>query len=300
MKAQHSLKISLHGMNDRMHSMMTSYLELNCKGIAFVTEEPDADAEIVDVDLAPSKNILQERLAQQPSKPIIALSLYDIPSTKAIYVKKPIKAQDLIKTINTVKNLLNKKTTKFNNVPDTSIRKVSETIKQKAPTKKETKPLTSRQSSIRKKITSTAENSSQPHQEIDKFLQEFTQRLHIMTPKKVGYDTNILEKNRRNTVRYTFQGIKGTLKKNSFLRINKKTPISIQSISSKGALIKTKQSLKTNENITLTIKLDSLHVFTIPAIVIRKNSKTTYGLTFVDYQHTLTEYLISSGDSFNM
>ncbi len=105
MKVKHSLKISLHGMDSRMQSMMASYLELNCKGIACVAKEFEAEAEIVDVDLADSKNILQERLAQKPAKPIIAISLYDISSPLAIYVKKPIKTQDLIKTINTVKKI---------------------------------------------------------------------------------------------------------------------------------------------------------------------------------------------------
>ncbi|MEE9338478.1 MAG: hypothetical protein V3U87_10385 [Methylococcaceae bacterium] len=335
MKVKHSLKISLHGMDSRMQSMMTSYLELNCKGIACVAKEFEAEAEIVDVDLADSKNILQERLAQKPDKPIIAISLYDISSTLAIYVKKPIKAHDLIKTINTVKkNLVDKKTTKFNANPSPSEREVSEIFQQKStietkktvnnklnsPSKVETtkntpsqlsrqkdiKPVNNQQTKVTKpkksnqpSIQKPSENSTQPSQEIDKFLKEFNQRLRIITPNKASI-SNISEKNRRNTVRYTFQQLRGQLKKNSLLGINKNIPILIKSISSKGALIKLKRTLKLNENVTLKIKLDSLHVFTIPAKVIRKNSKTTYGLAFVDYQHTLTEFLINSRDSFNM
>lgn len=326
-------------MDNRMQSMMTSYLELNCKGIACVTKEFEAEAEIVDVDLADSKNILQERLAQQPAKPIIAISLYDISSTIAIHVRKPIKTHDLIKTINTVKkNLVDKKTTKFNNSPSPSEREVSELFQQKPPTEtkmfvnnkknfsskvettkntpiqisthkdiepvnnqqtKITKPKKNNQPSIQKKIINPSDNSSSPSQEIDKFLKEFNQRLRIITPKKASI-SNISEKNRRNTVRYTFQQLNGHLKKNSLLGVNKNIPILIKSISSKGALIKLKRTLKLNENVTLKIKLDSLHVFTVPAKVIRKNSKTTYGLAFADYQHSLTECLISSRDSFNM
>ncbi len=159
--------------------------------------------------------------------------------------------------------------------------------------------MTKPKKSIQPTLQKPSKKPTQPSQEIDKFLKEFDQRLRIITPNKTSI-SNISEKNRRNTVRYTFQQLRGQLKKNSLLGINKNIPILIKSISSKGTLIKLKRTLKLNEKVTLKIKLDSLHVFTIPATVIRKNSKTTYGLVFVDYQHTLTECLISSRDSFNM
>lgn len=131
MKAQHSLKVSLHGMNDRMQTMMASYFELNCNGIACVVEESEADAEIVDVDLSDSKNILQERLAQQPVKPIIAISLYDVSSSAAIYVKKPIKVHNLVNAINKVRDgFLGGRTAKNDNHSDAFMPELPVLLKQ--------------------------------------------------------------------------------------------------------------------------------------------------------------------------
>ena len=75
MRARNLLKVSLHGMNERMQMMMAAYLELNCRGMAYVVDELEAEVEIVDVDVADSKTILQQRLEQQPGKPIIVISL---------------------------------------------------------------------------------------------------------------------------------------------------------------------------------------------------------------------------------
>lgn len=97
------LKVSLHGMNNRMQKMMTNYLEISCDGIAYVVEESEAQAEIVDIDLTNSKTLLKERLAQQPSKPIIAFSLQNIPNENIIYVKKPIEIPKVIDAIKIAK-----------------------------------------------------------------------------------------------------------------------------------------------------------------------------------------------------
>ncbi len=97
------LKVSLHGMNKRMQKMMTNYLEISCNGIAYVVEESEAQAEIVDIDLTNSKTLLTERLAQQPSKPIIAFSLQNISNENIIYVKKPIEIPKVIDAIKIAK-----------------------------------------------------------------------------------------------------------------------------------------------------------------------------------------------------
>ena len=105
------LKVSLHGMNERMHKMMVNYLKLPCKGTAIVVDDDNALVEIVDVDLSPSKTLLEERLAQQPSKPIIALSLDEISTSGVIYVKKPIEVPDVLAAFAVAKDVILGKTT---------------------------------------------------------------------------------------------------------------------------------------------------------------------------------------------
>ena len=104
------LKVSLHGMNERMHKMMVHYLKLPCRGIAIAVDDDQAHAEIVDVDLSPSESLLEERLAQQPTKPIIALSLNEISLSGVIYVKKPIEVPDVLAAFAVAKNVILGKT----------------------------------------------------------------------------------------------------------------------------------------------------------------------------------------------
>lgn len=346
MKVQHSLKVSLHGMNSRMQAMMASYLELNCNGIAYVVDEIEADAEIVDVDLADSKNILEERLSQQTSKPIIAISLYDLSSNAIIYVKKPIKVDQLVTAIDKAKNgfigsgnensensipelavLLNengstkkiktKKEKEKSSVIDQSKNKSSPVFANQAIVKSENNlvssednlakpqltklPFTGKETEVRRDTKDIVSiNSSRPRPEIDKFLQEFDHSINKKDSKEKGGSSS-LGNNRRNTVRYVFQAVTGCLKKKSLLGgLNTSLPVIVEAISSKGALIKVEKALKLSRKVTLEIQLDSQYIFTIPAKVIRQNSKTTYGLAFLDYQHKLTEYLIGSGRSFNI
>jgi len=97
-------------MNEKMQKMMAKYLEISCNGLAHVVGENEAHAEIIDVDLAHSKSLLKERLAQQPTKPIIALSVQKISIDNVIYVKKPIETTNVINALKTAKtNLLSNK-----------------------------------------------------------------------------------------------------------------------------------------------------------------------------------------------
>lgn len=324
MSVQYLLKVSLHGMNDRMQIMMASYLELNCKGIACVVDELDAEVEIVDVDLSHSKNILQQRLEQQPAKPIIVISLYDDISDLAIYVKKPIETNELVNALNKAKRavLAGKTALKVRGVVDNSKAELpvlvskqssktqkivefrTETITQEdvglAKPYKSKRDLVTEMDEARELIdVSEAEpiNEIRNYPEVDKFLKEFNDSSHnkILKPQVLEK-----EKNRRDTVRYVFQAVDGCVKKHSLLGFDQRLPISIETVSSNGALIKMEKKLKLKGNVTLEIQLDSQKIFIIPAKVIRKNSSQTYGLAFSDYQHKLTEYLIDSGRSFSI
>jgi hypothetical protein len=102
-KVSDHLKVSLHGMNDRAQKMMANYLEMCCHDIALVVEESESDAEIIDLDTMGSKNIYEKRLAQQPSKPIIALSVQPVSADNVIYVKKPVDIPSIVDAIKSVK-----------------------------------------------------------------------------------------------------------------------------------------------------------------------------------------------------
>lgn len=328
MNVQHSLKVSLHGMDNRMRAMLTSYLELNCKGIACVVDESEADAEIVDADLSQSKDIVEERVAQKPAKPIIVMSLYEVPSKQVAYVKKPIIAQNLINAINRVKKsfvegkfeqLVEEKNThempelplllkknqnialKRSEIPKPELNKKDSIPEQPSVNReKVSKDIESEEKTDDVDIVTI--NSERPRPEIDKFLKEFDRSIQKNKAKKKIKKkvVSAAQNNRRNTIRYVFQSISGSLKKNTLLGFNPSLPVSVQAISSKGALIQIEKKLKVSKGVTLEIELDSKHFFTIPATVVRQNSPSTYGLAFLNYQHSLTEYLIGSGRKFNI
>lgn len=331
MKAQPPLGVSLHGMTDKMQSMMTSYLRLNCQSIASVVNELDADAEIVDLDSLPSKNILAERLAMEGKKPIIALSLYDLPSGDAIHVKKPIKADDLveairwarkkitankaalIKEIQAKETSLSKKTSKANQQvateknglvlikPEqkTSTSTSDNVTELKASIKTEAKPSKNKQKIEQKvsKETASTPNSAFPShyvEEIDRFLIELNQKTRKKQKPSFAADT------RRGEIRYMlFKKVNGLIISSVF-GVSQSLPVVVQAISSKGALIESKKTLKLKKKLTLKIKFDADHEFTIQATIVRKNDATTYALAFADFQHKMTEYLINSGRSFDI
>lgn len=102
-KVSDHLKVSLHGMNDRAQKMMANYLEMCCHDIALVVEESKSDAEIIDLDMMGSKKLYEKRLEQQPSKPIIALSVQPVLADNVTYVKKPVDIPSIVDAIKAVK-----------------------------------------------------------------------------------------------------------------------------------------------------------------------------------------------------
>ncbi len=101
------LKVSLHGMDERMQKMMANYLKLPCRGTAIiVSDDKEAHAEIVDIDLALSETILDDRLKTTASKPIIALSLNQISRNGVIYVQKPIQVKEVMAAFDLARNVI--------------------------------------------------------------------------------------------------------------------------------------------------------------------------------------------------
>jgi len=145
------LKVSLHGMNNYMQKMIINYLEITCQGIAHVVDENEAQAEIIDLDSVNSKSLLKERLAQQPTKPMIALSLQEISIESVIFVKKPIETPNLINAIKKAKESANLNKTNKAPVQKQSIQNGNPTSNRKS-----TKPLPSSLVARTKKTASTS------------------------------------------------------------------------------------------------------------------------------------------------
>jgi hypothetical protein len=331
------LKVSLHGMNNRMQKMMANYLEISCNGIAYVVDENEAQAEIVDIDLVNSKTILKERLAQQPSKPIIALSLQEISNEKVIYVKKPI---EIPKVINALKEAKKKiKVVKTNKAPNSSKTKIKETplptttkprLVSKTKTNKQTASALQKNNTLNKKVAIKTPNNkpntavSKQQLNKDNLETKITKSVKVSNSQKNSkpFSINILEidrllrelrnpfkrsrpsikkkefsVNNRKTVRYAFQPIEANLKKRSFTG-NKRFGVLIKNLSSRGAVIELNNPTKLRGKVILKIMFDSSHIFVIPAKIARKEGSSIYGLQFLKNQHELLDFQIDSGQSF--
>jgi len=101
-----SLRVSLHGMDVNSRKRMANYLDMCCKNEAFVVEDSEAQAEIVDADQLLSFDLLKERMMMSHPKPIIAISIRDVDLENVIYLKKPIKIEQMLDAITKVKGIL--------------------------------------------------------------------------------------------------------------------------------------------------------------------------------------------------
>ncbi len=86
-------------MEKRSYTMMTMYLQGPCRGIAEVVSIQDAEIDIIDADFPTAKDLLDARNLKTPDRPLILLSLEEINLEQAIYVKKPVQANQLINAI---------------------------------------------------------------------------------------------------------------------------------------------------------------------------------------------------------
>lgn len=304
-EAQYPLKVSLHGMNERMQIMIINYLKLICNNMAIIVEEREAEAEIIDADFYHSKSLLEHRLARQSSKPIIAISLQEVQSNELIYVKKPVEVKDFVRAISAAKELVeNNATLKQTeiNIKSSNIA-VSETVKQ--PT-----------ASIQPEIEDT--DIFDLPEIIDENIYDLpasASSLILITDKQkdktselvsqVSAFTNkdkpkIAQDNQRGEIRYVFDGLKGILEKKSLIMIKNSLPILIQNVSSKGALIQYDVLLKLRSKVMLKFRFRSHHIFSIPAQVVRKQEDNSYGLLFNKRNDEFIDFLIESGSLFNI
>ncbi len=108
-KSSFPLQVSLHGMNPKAKSMMTKYIALFCKNIATVVDETESQVEIIDYDSIKSKTILEHKLAKQPGKKIIVLSVFELSLDDVINIKKPINTENIVQVLTNLRKELNNK-----------------------------------------------------------------------------------------------------------------------------------------------------------------------------------------------
>jgi len=109
-KNKSPLKVALHGMDGRRCKMMAMFLQGPCKGIAIVVNDKDADIDIFDADGMNAGMSLNERLAKKWNRPIIVLSLQDHKLDSVLYIKKPVKSDDMLAIMDRARTLLHGKT----------------------------------------------------------------------------------------------------------------------------------------------------------------------------------------------
>lgn len=105
-KSKSPLNVALHGMDGRTYKTMVMFFQGPCKGTAVVVEALHAEIDIVDADLANSKELLDQCLERDPIRPIIVLSLQELDLENIIYVKKPIQTEVMLAALHRAKKQL--------------------------------------------------------------------------------------------------------------------------------------------------------------------------------------------------
>jgi hypothetical protein len=104
----HPLKVALYAMDERSVRTMVMYLQGPCKGVATVVDAASADIDIFDGDNINAKKLLAERLTKSSTRPLIILSLQNAKLDNALYVKKPVKSEDMLGALAEVKARLDR------------------------------------------------------------------------------------------------------------------------------------------------------------------------------------------------
>lgn len=99
------LKVALHAMDERSCKVMVMYLQGPCRGFAVVVNDSEADVDIFDGDNSNAVRLLDERLAQKLARPIVVLSLHEGKFKDVLYIKKPVRTDDMLHILQQAKEL---------------------------------------------------------------------------------------------------------------------------------------------------------------------------------------------------
>lgn len=97
------IKLALHGMDPRSQQTMVLFLKGPCREVAVVSDENDAEIDIIDADFPTAGEILQQRREQTPERPIILLSLERVRIENTYFVQKPVTAEQMLDTLDKIK-----------------------------------------------------------------------------------------------------------------------------------------------------------------------------------------------------
>jgi hypothetical protein len=101
------LSVALRGMDSRTVKTMKLFLFGPCDRVADVVANPEeAEIDIFDADIPTSKIILDQFASEEPSKPYIVLSVMEYEHEKALFVKKPLNTDSMLKVLAIAKKQL--------------------------------------------------------------------------------------------------------------------------------------------------------------------------------------------------
>ncbi|MGD0958211.1 MAG: hypothetical protein ABSB19_00240 [Methylomonas sp.] len=94
--------IALFGMDSRSSKNMEMYFKGPCGGIAAVVGEQNAEIDMIDADYRQAFEILQNRKALEPKRPIILLSIKSLNVEDTFFIQKPVTVAQITTTLNQI------------------------------------------------------------------------------------------------------------------------------------------------------------------------------------------------------
>ena len=105
-KSKNPLKVALHGMEERTAKTMVMYLQGPCRGAAVVVSDDEASIDVFDADTVGATKLIQEHRIKKPNRPVIALSLREGNLKHVLYVKKPVKTDEMLAALDKANTIL--------------------------------------------------------------------------------------------------------------------------------------------------------------------------------------------------
>ncbi len=99
MKKNEPLRLVPLAMDDRALKMLGMFLQGPCKNQGVLVSDSSAEVSVIDLDAFKARKVLEENLKKYPKQPIIALSLTAQDFPNAIFLRKPVQIESMMKVI---------------------------------------------------------------------------------------------------------------------------------------------------------------------------------------------------------
>lgn len=100
------IRVAVVGMDRRMRNALCLFFQGPCKNQCVLVEEESAEAGIIDLDAYRGREVCDEYRKRHPDQPIILLSLHETKVKNGVFLRKPLKASDLISALGETKRSL--------------------------------------------------------------------------------------------------------------------------------------------------------------------------------------------------